>query len=67
MAITIPCWNGEVWCFTKHGVFVLHDPANELQRPVAVILLGGDQRLVENHPHQFRCRRLLKVGYKMPR
>ncbi len=42
MAITIPCWNGNVWCFTKHRVFVLYDPANELQRLVAIVFLGGE-------------------------
>ena len=62
MAITIPCWNGDVRCFTEHGVFVLNDPADELQRLVAIVFLGRDQCLVQDHADQIGGRRLLEVG-----
>ena len=62
MAITIPCWNGDVRCFTKHGIFVLYDPADELQGLIAIVFLGRDQRLRQDHADQVGRRRLLKVG-----
>ena len=64
--ITIPCWNGDDGGFPEHGVFVLYDPADELQGLVAVVCLGRDQRLIEDQAHQFGRRRLLEVGDEMP-
>src|ERR1700710_12330 len=62
MAIAIPCWNGDVRCFTKHGIFVLYDPTDELQSLIAIVFLGRDQRLRQNCADQVGRRCLLKVG-----
>jgi hypothetical protein len=56
-----------VGCFPEHGVFVLYDPTNELEGLVAVVFLGRDQRLVEDHAHQIGRGCGLKFLDKVPR
>ena len=48
--------------FPKHGVFVLYDTADEFQGLVAIVLLGGDERLGQDRSDQFGCCRQLEVG-----
>ncbi len=60
MMITIPLWNGGDWGFPEHGVFVLYDPADEFEGLVAVVFLGGDQGLVQDHADKFGCRGALE-------
>ena len=66
MTITIPCWDGDDGGFPEDGVFVLYDPADEFQGLVAIVLLGRDQRLVEDQAHQIGRRCLLEIGDEMP-
>src|SRR4051794_16963153 len=63
--ITAYSWGRVAWSFSQHTVFVLYDPADELQGFVAIILLGLDQRFVEDHTYQIGCRGVLEIGDEM--
>ena len=59
-------WSGDDGRFPEHSIFVLNDSAHELKRLVAVVFLGRDQRLVEDHADQIGGRCLLEFGDEMP-
>jgi hypothetical protein len=54
------------WRAVEHDCFMLDDTTYELQGLVAVVGLGGDERLVEDLPHHVGGRGLLKLGDEMP-